>query len=79
MLLVTAAGRRKRPIREKSWPCLLTSLVQQTTIGPDDIAIDPYPGAAIVMMAARPKPESEANGEVLADVVGWRARRDSNP
>ena len=57
----------------------LQNLVDRIAVTDDDIIIDVNAGAALAMMAQPGKshPDS-APAEVLADVVGWRTRHDSN-
>jgi hypothetical protein len=48
-------------------------------VGEDEIIIEARAGAALAMMSASSTtPPEAAKGEVLADVVDWRAPVDSN-
>lgn len=57
----------------------LNTLVERVSVSDDEIIIDARAGAALAMMAEPRKTHPESTGgEVLADVVGWRAPQDSN-
>ena len=57
----------------------LQNLVDHIVVGEDEIIIEARAGAALAMMSASSTtPPQATKGEVLADVVDWRAPVDSN-
>lgn len=57
----------------------LQNLVDHIVLGEDDIVIEVRADTVLSMMASsRPALVGATTGEVLADVVDWRAREDSN-
>ena len=57
----------------------LQNLVDHIVVGEDEIIIEARAGAALAMMSASSTTPPEATkGEVLADVVDWRPRHESN-
>jgi hypothetical protein len=57
----------------------LQNLVDHIVVGEDEIIIEARAGAALAMMSASSTTPPEATkGEVLAHVVDWRPRQESN-
>jgi len=57
----------------------LQNLVDHIVVGEDEIIIEARAGAALAMMSASGSTPPEATkGEVLAHVVDWRPRQESN-
>jgi hypothetical protein len=57
----------------------LQNLVDHIVVGEDEIIIEARAGAALAMMSSsRTTPPEATTEEVLADVVDWRSRYDSN-